>query len=483
MKNNEMTLQSILDLLAERVAEKVAQRTATERTNTMPRLMSVTQAAEYLGRSKAAVQHMLAAGTLPSVRADRRVFLDRADLDKFIEESKRRVKTTAMPRKPQFGRIFRRKWKGQELPIWWIAYYDQHGLQRRESSKSEKYSDAETLLKQRQAAITTGTAPRFGVEKVKVATLLDLVLADYELNQKSLFWAHYVDGHLRPVFGDMKAASVGSAAITRYVSQRRAKGIANSTVNRELSLLRRAYHLGLNERPALVSAVPKIPKLAENNVRKGFFDHEHFVRLRAELPEHLRPVITFAYYTGCRKGEILGLRWSQVDLLQRIVRLEPGETKNDEGRTIPLVSELYDMLALEKQRRDQLFPTCVYVFSRNGQRIRDFYAAWDAACERAGLVGEDGAPARLFHDLRRTGVRNLIRAGVPERVAMTISGHKTRSILDRYNIVDERDLLAAGERLERYLGELKTPATGTSTGTSSQQPESGTGVKPAKLLN
>jgi integrase len=99
---------------------------------------------------------------------------------------------------------------------------------------------------------------------------------------------------------------VGS--IARYVSQRRAKGIANSTINRELSLLRHAYHLGADERPPLVSTVPRIPKLAENNVRKGFFDHDQFVRLRAELPEHLRPVITFAYSTGCRKGEILGLR-------------------------------------------------------------------------------------------------------------------------------------------------------------------------------
>jgi integrase len=388
-----------------------------------------------------------------------------------------------MPRRPHTGRIFRRKWKGQELPTWWIQYYDQHGVQRRESSKSDKYTAAEDLLKQKQAAITMGTAPRFGVQKVKVSALLDLLLADYELNDKSLDWARYVDGHLRPVFGGMKAAAVGSAAIARYVSQRRGKGIANSTINRELSLLRHAFHLGANERPPLVSAIPKIAKLAENNVRKGFFDHEPFVKLRSELPEHLRPVITFAFCTGCRKAEILNLRWSQVDLLQRIVRLEPGETKNDEARTIPLVGELFEMLVLEKQKRDQLHPACPYVFARHGRKILDFYAAWDAACQRAGLVDADGEPAKLFHDLRRTGVRNLIRAGVPERVAMMISGHKTRSILDRYNIVDERDLRMAGERLERYLAELKTHATGTSTGTSSEQPGTGGQGSSPKLFN
>ena len=77
--------------------------------------------------------------------------------------------------------------------------------------------------------------------------------------------------------------------------------------------------------------------LAEDNVRKGFFEHDAFLSVRHALPEETRPVITFAYFTGCRKGEILALRWSQVDLDERVVRLEPGETKNDEARTIPLV--------------------------------------------------------------------------------------------------------------------------------------------------
>jgi integrase len=360
-----------------------------------------------------------------------------------------------VPRRPQFGRIFKRKWKNPagiavELPIWWIEYY-QSGVQRRESSKSEKYSDAEALLKRRQAEITTGTAPCISVDKVKVASLLDMLLADYELNQKSLGWAKYVDAHLRPVFGGLKARSVGTSTITRYVAQRREKGAANSTINRELSLLRRAFYLGLNAQPPLVAAVPRIPKLVENNIRKGFFDHQHFILLRAELPEHLRPVITFAYSTGCRKSEILSMLWSQIDLAARVVRLEPGETKNDEGRTIPLIGELFDMLVLAKEQRDQRHPACPYVFSRYGKKISNFYSAWEEASKRAGLVNESGKANRLFHDLRRTGVRNLIRAGVPERVAMMISGHKTRSVMDRYNIVDERDLLMAGERLERYL--------------------------------
>jgi len=152
-------------------------------------------------------------------------------------------------------------------------------------------------------------------------------------------------------------------------------------------------------------------------------------------------------------GEILELRWSQVDFLNGFVRLEPGTTKNEEARTIPLFGELREMLLMQKQPRDQLWPDCPWVFFRRGQRIKSTDYPWREACKRAGLWDHEAdRPARLFHDLRRTGVRNLVRAGVPEAVAMRISGHKTRSIFDRYNIVTEADLREAGNKLERHLG-------------------------------
>jgi hypothetical protein len=118
-----------------------------------------------------------------------------------------------------------------------------------------------------------------------------------------------------------------------------------------------------------------------------------------------------------------------------------------------LTRVLMRQLVAQREMRDQLYPDCQFVFSRYGKRILNFYAAWSEASKRAGLVDEDGSPKMLFHDLRRTGVRNLIRAGVPERVAMAISGHKTRAVLDRYNIVDERDIRRAGESLDFYLRE------------------------------
>jgi integrase len=312
-----------------------------------------------------------------------------------------------------------------------------------------------------------------------VTTLLDGLLRDYRINGKSISWAEdIVRVHLRPFFGTMKATSVGTDQLHAYIELRQRGHVrkmlddkkkdryhgpaANGTINRELAL-RRAYNLGAASTPPKVARVPSFPMLAENNVRKGFFEHETFLSVRRALPEEIRPVITFAYCTGCRKAEILELQWPQVDLVEHIVRLEPGETKNDEARVIPLVSELYEMLALQKAVRDQYWPESPWVFSRAGERILNFRNAWETACTAAGLVGEKGKPAKLFHDLRRTGVRNLVRAGVPEKVAMQISGHKTRAIFDRYNIVSERDLKEAGRRLEEYLAHKTTPETDSHT--------------------
>lgn len=171
----------------------------------------------------------------------------------------------------------------------------------------------------------------------------------------------------------------------------------------------------------------------------------------------VRPLLVFAYHTGCRKGEILSLRWDQVDLTERLVRLHPGTTKNDEPRVIPIVGELYETLESQKRVRDAEFPNCEHVFSRDGTPIRNFRKSWDQACVEAELVDGSGA-SRMFHDPRRTGVRNLIRAGVPEKTAMAISGHKTRSVFDRYSIVSEGDLKDAAARLAAYLNAKSKPA-------------------------
>jgi integrase len=165
-------------------------------------------------------------------------------------------------------------------------------------------------------------------------------------------------------------------------------------------------------------------------------------RMRNALPEDLKPLVTFAYHSGWRKSEILKLTWDKVDLKQGIVRLDPGETKNDEARTLYMDEELLkEMRVLHSKRR----LGCPYVFHRDGMPVWDFRDSWDSACAQAKVEG------KFFHDFRRTAIRNMVRAAVPERVAMKVSGHKTRSVFDRYNIVSDEDLREAAKRHQAYL--------------------------------
>ena len=161
-----------------------------------------------------------------------------------------------------------------------------------------------------------------------------------------------------------------------------------------------------------------------------------------QLPPAFRDVLDFAYYSGWRRNEILHLTWSEVDLAAGVVRLSPGRSKTDASRLLPLSEPLRQVLV---RRRKCRRPDNDRVFHRDGVPVRTWRRALRDACVRAGV------PVRLLHDSRRTAARNLVRAGVPERVAMVLTGHKTRCVFDRYNIVNERELFKAGDELVAYL--------------------------------
>ncbi|MGH9718913.1 MAG: tyrosine-type recombinase/integrase [Bryobacteraceae bacterium] len=128
-----------------------------------------------------------------------------------------------------------------------------------------------------------------------------------------------------------------------------------------------------------MAIVPYIPMLQERNVRKGFFEHDDYLKLRDALPADIRPIRTFGYYTACRRAEMLSLEWRQVDLAEQVVRLDPNTTKNDDPRLIPLDGELYETLAMQRAIRDAQFPASPWVFSRGGEKIKNFQKSWDNA--------------------------------------------------------------------------------------------------------
>jgi integrase len=172
------------------------------------------------------------------------------------------------------------------------------------------------------------------------------------------------------------------------------------------------------------------------------------------LPDYLRDFTRLAYLTGWRKSEIVSLRWTVVDCDAGAIRLRPEAAKTGRGRTVMLEADLAELIdrrwearLLEKNGNVRV---AGLVFHRDGEPVGDFRKAWATACEVAGV------PDKLFHDLRRTAARNMVRAGVPERVAMAVTGHVTRSMIDRYNIVSEDDLRMATQKTTMYVDRLPT---------------------------
>jgi integrase len=271
--------------------------------------------------------------------------------------------------------------------------------------------------------------------------LAQALLADYQINgRRSARSARLSVSHLRKFFGFDRAIDITTDRIKAYAADRQKAHAANASINRELAALKRMFSLAVED--GRLSNTPYIPSLEEDNARQGFLDHAAFVALIANLPEYLRDPITFLYLSGWRLGEMKALEWRDVDLVGKLVRLRPEISKNKDGRLLPLFGELLEIMERIHAKRQ---PDCPLVFNRDTGPIGDFRKAWSKACKATGL-----SPI-LVHDLRRTAVRNMVRAGIPDRIAMSLSGHKTRSIFDRYNIVSEADLVEATERLQQHL--------------------------------
>ncbi len=341
--------------------------------------------------------------------------------------------------------------------VWWIKYHV-NGKPIRESSRSKKKMVAKRLLERREGETAQNKTPGIYFDRVTFEDLAEDFLRDYRINgKKTLAKANRSVRHLKRFFEGYNVPQITTPRINKYVEMRLDEGAANATINRELAALKRMLNLGANQTPPTVDRLPHIPMLRENNVRKGFFEHDEFLALRAALPDYMKGLTTFGYKCGWRVSEITNLTWSHVNLEQGIVRLETGETKNDEARTIYLDKELKKIFRQQWEGRKRSSKLSPYVFpNKEGTGcIKDFRGSWFKACEEAGIE------RKLFHDLRRTAVRNMIRSGVPERVAMMISGHKTREVFDRYNITNDSDLKLAAEKQEKYLDGILGTILGT----------------------
>lgn len=343
----------------------------------------------------------------------------------------------------------------------WIAKYYKEGRPIEVSTRTSVKQEAIQFLRERMVDSSRGFADPSDMRKIHYGHLREALLDHYRTQgHKSLqtladgtetiwgvsalddFFGYKAAEGSKPEELGRTLTQITTSAARQFVKHRQKEGVGNAFINRSLALLRRMLNLARQE--GKITTVPYIEFLPEPKPRKGFVAQNQFNRLLAALPKNLQPLVTFLYYCGVRLGEAEQVQWSQVDLPAALIRLEHEQTKNSEPRIVPLPDVLIRML-------ESTAPKEGNVFCRTNLR-----KTWQRVCVAVGLGswrdpqnpyygGYDGL---IIHDLRRSAIKNLVAAGVNEKTAMTISGHKTRSVFDRYNIVDEHDLKNAMRKVQ-----------------------------------
>ena len=367
------------------------------------------------------------------------------------------------------GYVFQRTYKDRhdrqrKTKVFYIAY-PLNGVEQRESTGKTKYTEALGVLKERLAGVNL---PKPG-DPFTIESLIKLIEDDYKVNglnsvdtlQASRF------PHLRAYFGTRDLSNLKKTDIQAYRTHRlhetikkgRNKGqrYSGATINREVATLGRGLKLAHEQE--LITTLPPIKKTRETGIRKGFFERETFQEILKHVDEWWHELYEVAYITGWRlDSEICPLTWAQVDFANGLLRLEPGTTKNKEGRNFPLTPNL--RAALERQRERvraleiKTERVIKWVFPRrrsNRRKIREPYLPLTTAYKPFKVAAvAAGFDDRIPHDFRRTAIRNLELAGIQRKTAMAMVGHKTESVYQRYNILDHRQMELGAQQLAAF---------------------------------
>ncbi len=337
------------------------------------------------------------------------------------------------------GRVFLR---GQR---WWIAYYHR-GREVRESSGTDNQRLAERLLGERLRQIGVGAFVGPHQNRITLAELLEVFRVEL-VSREPKGWRSLkgLFPRLTAALGHHRAIDVMPEHLHRYYQDLREGGAAKATAANYLWCLKAAFKLGVRHRR--IAQVPDFPRLGKlRNARQGFVEPEQFEKIARRLPKIGQEIARFAYHSAWREGEVLTLRWEIVDRRAGEVRL--ADSKNDEPRSLPLEGELARIIDRRWAARVVGRRIVPRVFHHRGGRAvaETTLRGW----WRDAAIGA-GYPGLVFHDLRRSGIRNMIRAGVSEPVAMSISGHRSVGIFRRYNITTTADQRRALVQTQEYV--------------------------------
>ncbi len=360
----------------------------------------------------------------------------------------------------------------------WLQYFVR-GERVRVSAGTDDWKKAKKELRLRTGQAVAGVHP--DTSRITYEEMRASYYADYQTNgRKSLRLDGEGKPHLDKVvrldgfFSGYEAREISTDLIRLFIADQQAKGLSNGSVNHSLTSLKRMFNIQWEN--GRLRDVPYFPMLKPGAPRSGYFTYAEYAALRDAMPDYLRVPLAIAFFTGMRFGEVLNLRWNQIDLLANVVTLNAGETKNGDGRIAPICGELRALLVAQRAKRQDCEFVC-FKIGRGGhaEQVQSFRKAWYSSCIRAGLghmepaTDANGQPiflplrgprstpkprlvyvGRIFHDLRRSGAKSMLDAGVQEDTVMKIGGWKTKSMLTRYNVQSPKNIATARELLDAH---------------------------------
>jgi integrase len=390
------------------------------------------------------------------------------------------------------GRIFKRK--GSKFL--WLQYYVS-GQQIRVSAKTDSEKKARALLRKKVGAVANGIVQ--DSRSLKYEDLRTSYMDDYVTNKKKSLrhdrkGVAYLESvrRLDSFFEKFRAVDINTDLMRRYQREQQAAGLSDSSINRALASLRKMFTLAQRENK--IKNLPFFPMLTESKPRQGTLPHDKYAVLLATLPDYIRPVVVIAFATGMRRGEILGLRWSNIRWMDRIIRIE--DSKNGDAREIPFTGELETVLKAQYAKRQKGCDFVCYRMNRLGhaQQVGNFRKVWSRVCTKLGLAKMEpvmdaaGNPVLLpkrykhskpkpklrysgllLHDLRRTFVSDAEYSGAPRHEVMKISGHRSEAVYKRYAISDRVNRRAALDQIAAYRAQKFGDISGTVEGSTEHE--------------
>jgi excisionase family DNA binding protein len=354
-----------------------------------------------------------------------------------------------------YGAIYQRKTKDGRIR-WYLDYRDELGKRIQRVAVNAQTAEEAGLALQTEVRRVFDRAQ--GVKEKKQIVFSDLAklyIDNYaKSNKRSWRCDDYcIDAHLKPFFGKKDLGEISPLDVEAYRAQRLEAGIKKSTSNRELALLKRMFHLASDWGYAGGNPVTKVKLFSErDNLKERVLTADEETRLLAHCAPHLRPIVVFALNTGMRRGEILGLRWDQIDASGRSVRVT--RTKGGRDRIVPLNDAAAGVV---KAQRKTSHGSHVFPSMKGREFMRTVDHSFGRACRLAGIVG------LRFHDLRHTFATRLIRRGADIITVQALLGHYSVTVTQRYTHSGADEKRRAVEALSRASESLlhggDTPVT------------------------